>query len=113
MKQLLISTLEQLNYPVILQGSLNKNEPYPDSFFTFWNYDTYSEEFYDNSEHETIWNFELNFYSNDPALVNQVLIQAKLLLKQNGFIVVGKGHDVVSDEMTHTGRGITVLKIEK
>lgn len=113
MKELLIETLEPLGYPIFLQGSLNEDEAYPESFFTFWNNDSFDDEFYDNVEHETIWNFDLNFYSNDPALVNTKLIEAKTLLKSQGFIVSGKGYDVMSDEPTHTGRGINVLKIEK
>ena len=113
MKELLIETLEPLGYPIFLQGSLSEDEAYPESFFTFWNNGSYDDEFYDNVEHETIWDFDLNFYSNDPALVNTKLIEAKTLLKSQGFIVTGKGYDVGSDEPTHTGRGINVLKIEK
>ena len=113
MKDLLIKTLETFGYPVILQGTLNKDEAYPDSFFTFWNNDSFDEAFYDNKENETIWDFDVNFYSTDPALVNSTLIEAKTKLKQQGFIVSGKGYDVVSDEPTHTGRGINVLKEER
>lgn len=113
MKDLLIQTLEPLGFKIIQQGSLDDNEAYPDSFFTFWNNDSWDDEFYDNIEHETIWNFDLNFYSIDPTLVNTKLLEAKSLLRQNGFIVRGKGYDVASDEPTHTGRGINVLKIEK
>lgn len=113
MKDLLITTLSSLNYPVKQQGSINKDETYPDSFFTFWNNETFGDEFYDNEEHKTVWNFDVNFYSIDPQLVNAKLLEAKTKLKQAGFIVSGKGHDVASDEPTHTGRGITVLKIEK
>lgn len=79
MKNLLIETLEPLGFPIKLQGSLGQDEQYPDSFFTFWNNDSYDEEFYDNKEHETVWDFDLNFYSNNPALVNTKLIEAKEL----------------------------------
>ena len=113
MKDLLISTLEPLGYPIFQQGSLGKNEPYPESFFTFWNNEVPGNEFYDNKEHAYIWDFDLNFYSSDPALVNTKLLEAKALLKAQGFIVSGKGYDVASDEPTHTGRGINVQKIEK
>ncbi len=113
MKDLLIQVLESFGYPIFQQGSLGKDEAYPESFFTFWNNDSFDGEFYDNVEHKTTWNFDLNFYSIDPELVNNKLLEAKKLLKQNGFIVNGKGYDVVSDEPTHTGRGINVLKIEK
>lgn len=113
MKDLLITTISSLGYPIIQQGSLGENEPYPESFFTFWNNDTDDNETYDNVEHSYIWDFDLNFYSSDPSLVNSKLLEAKSLLRQQGFIVGGKGYDVASDEPTHTGRGINVLKIEK
>lgn len=113
MKELLLSVLETLGYPIYLQGSLNPNEPYPDSMFTFWNRDTWDDEFYDNKENVTIWQFDVNFYSIDPTLVNSVLVQAKNLLRQNGFIVDGKGHDIASDNDSQTGRGLNVYIIEK
>lgn len=113
-KMLLINTLvEAFNLPVILQGSLSVDNAYPDAFFTFWNNSTDDDEFYDNTETETIWNFDLNYYSNDPDSVNIVLLEAKKLLKSVGFIPDGSGHDVLSDEPTHTGRGMTLLFIEK
>lgn len=113
MKDLLIQTLQPLGYPVLLQGSLGADEPYPDSFFTFWNNDAEGAEFYDNEEHAYVWDFDLNFYSTDPTLVNTKLVEAKALLKAQGFVVRGKGHDVYSDEPTHTGRGVNVLKTER
>lgn len=112
MKDLLIQTLEPLGFPIFLQGSLGPDEPYPESFFTFWNNDTAGGEFYDNEEHNYTWDFDLNFYSTDPELTNTKLMAAKTLLKAAHFIVTGKGYDVASDEPTHTGRGIHVLKIE-
>ena len=113
MKDLLIKTLEIMGYPIFLQGSLGKDEAYPDSFFTFWNNDVPGNEFYDNEEHSYVWDFDLNFYSNDPTLVNTKLLEAKAKLKQAGFVVTGKGYDVLSDEPNWTGRGINVQKIEK
>lgn len=113
MKDLLIKTLEPLGYPIFQQGSLSEDEPYPESFFTFWNNETNGDEFYDNEEHSYIWDFDLNFYSSDPELVNTKLLEGKALLKKAGFTVTGKGYDVASDEPTHTGRGINILKIER
>lgn len=114
-KMLLINTLNEIfpNYPVYLQGSLSVDDAYPDSFFTYWNNSTDDDAFFDNEETETIWDFDLNFYSNDPDLVNTVLLQAKPLLKAVGFIPNGSGHDVMSDEATHTGRGMNILFIER
>lgn len=112
MKENLIQILSTFGYPVKLQGTISQNEKYPDSFFTFWNNDTYDGSHYDNKSIDYIWNFTINFYSNNPALVNTVLLQARVLLKQNGWIVGGKGADIPSDETTHTGRSIDALFIE-
>jgi hypothetical protein len=112
MKELLINLLESFGYPVFLQGSLSEDEAYPQSFFTFWNNDSYDNNHYDNNPISYTWNFDVNFYSVDPELVNSMLLQAKTLLKQNGFIISGQGYDVASDEPTHTGRGMNALIVE-
>lgn len=113
MVDLLISTLGALGYPVKLQGSLLPDEAYPDSFFTFWNDSADGQSFYSNTETAIVWAYSVNFYSTDPVLVNSKLLAAKQLLKAAGFTVTGAGHDVMSDEVTHTGRGITVLYLQK
>lgn len=112
-KQLLIDTIASFNYPVYQQGSLSNDEGYPDSFFTYFNNSTNDDAFFDNNETRTIWDFDLNIYSLDPSVVNNTLAQAKPLLKAAGFIVNGVGYDVLSDEQTHTGRGINILYIER
>ena len=113
-KELLINTLTTnfKDYPVYLQGSISRDETYPESFFTYWNNSSEDSGFYDNSETECIWDFDLNFYSSDPSLVNSVLLTAKSALKSVGFIPDGNGYDVMSDEATHTGRGMNILFIQ-
>lgn len=113
MKDLLISLLESFGYPVFLQGTLSPAEPYPESFFTFWNNTSSDAAHYDNSPVRYTWSFDVNFYSVNPALVNSVLLEAKALLKQNGFVISGKGYDLYSDEPTHTGRGMNALFIDR
>lgn len=113
MKELLIDTLLTLGYPVKLQGSIEENEKYPGSFFTYWNNNTDDGNHYNNKPINYVWDFDVNFYSEDPDLVNTVLLDAKEKLIKKGFIISGKGYDVASDEPTHTGRGMNVLKIEK
>lgn len=112
MKDELIRLLESLKYPVFQQGTMNQEEGYPEAYFTFKNMNTIDDSFYDNEEHRTIWVFIVAFYSSNPDLVNTELLKAKKTLKENGFIVSGKGNDVDSDEPTQTGRGIIVKKIE-
>lgn len=103
----LIATLESLGYPVKKQGSLLPDEPYPNHFFTYWNNSTNGASFYSNDEGVIIWNYSVNFYSVDDP--ESVLTKAKKVLIQAGFIVGGAGYDLVSDEPTHTGRGMTAL----
>lgn len=105
----LINILEPLGYDIFKQGSLLPDQPYPDTFFTFWNNAADGSAHYDNKETAVSWSYDLNVYSSDPQLVNTVLLQAKELLTDNNWVVSGKGHDVLSDEVTHTGRGITIL----
>lgn len=109
MEDNLISTLSTLGYPVFLQGSLLANEPYPDHFFTFWNDDTNGLSYYDDRENAIEWAYSVNFYSVNPTLVNTKLLEAKALLKSQGWVVSGAGYSVMSDEPTHTGRGISIL----
>lgn len=111
-KEKLITILESFKYLVILQGSLGKDEAYPDHFFTFWNNSADDGSHYDNDAINFIWSFDVMFYSIDPALVNTILIEARAKLKAEGFIVQGVGYDLPSDEPTHTGRGFTVLYIQ-
>ena len=120
-KQILIDALSELidpdtnkPYQIMLQGSLLANEPYPDSFFTFWNNESASEEFYSNNEHEIVYYFDLNFYSSKlDSEIENIFTSAIAALKNAGFIVGGNGFDVPSDESTHTGRGVDLIYIEQ
>ena len=105
----LISVLSTLGFPVFLQGSLLETEAYPDHFFTFWNNSADGISYYSNNEGAIVWNYTVNFYSVDPIKVNSKLLEAKALLKAQGWVVSGAGYSVMSDKPTHTGRGITVL----
>lgn len=112
MKNVLCEVLEKFGYPVFEQGSLNEDEKYPDSFFTFWNNNASGGGFYDNEDHRSEWDFDVNFYSNDPEIVQSTLMQAKQYLRKSGAIVAGSGYDVASDEPTHSGRGMNVIFME-
>ena len=113
MEDLLIVTLNTLGYPVRRQGSLGDSEDYPDNFFTFWNNDSFDGSHYDGVAASCIWDFDVNFYSVDVSKTYEVLSKSIEVLKQAGFIISGKGHDVVSDEKSHTGRGMNVLYFER
>lgn len=100
-------------YQIRLQGSLKPNENYPNHFFTYWNNNADGDGFYDNDESSILWVYDLNFYSVDPQLTQTMLLEAKKVLKANGWDVFGAGYDVASDEDSHTGRGITVSYRQK
>lgn len=112
MKDLIINIIEPLGFPIFQQGSLSEEEPYPDTFFTFWNNSSEDSSHYDNKPNNFIWDFDLNVYSINPEQVNILLLEAKKLLLEKGFIASGKGYDVASDEPTHIGRAINVQFIE-
>ena len=109
MEDNLIELLQSLGYPVFRQGSLPDDEPYPDTFFTFWNNDEYEASAYDNDTKRVTYDFDVNVYSNDPAAVYNLNQTARELLKNNGYITPSRGHDLASDVDTHTGRGFNAL----
>lgn len=114
MEDLLIKTLtEAFDFPVLLQGSLGVDEKYPDTFFTFWCSDCSDGQHYDNQTESYIWEYDLNCYSTNPLIVTEAMRKAIEILKEVGFVASGKGHDIASDEPTHTGKGQTILFKEK
>ena len=112
MEDNLIQVLQELGYPVMRQGSLAPDDAYPEHFFTFWNNDSSDHAHYDNAEYGTVWNYSINFYSTDPEKTYSALNEARTKLKENGWILPGKGSDVASDEVTHTGRGMDAYFLE-
>lgn len=88
---------------LMLQGTLNPEEPYPDTFVTFWTNDVPDGVHFDNKTGSYDWAFSLILYSNDPQIVNTKPDEIRAVLKAAGFIPQGKGHDAPSDEPTHTG----------
>lgn len=112
MEDALIALLETFKYPVIRQGSLGENDTYPATFFTFWNNSETGEEFYDNGVWKVVHDYDVNVYSNDPSTTYSLLREARDLLKSNGWICGDMGHDIASDEITHTGRGIDMIFLE-
>ena len=114
MEDNLIALLEQFNLPVIRQGSLAPDEAYPDTFFTFWNTGEVEQSAYNNETASVVYTFQVNVYSTDPGTTYSQLTAARQLFKANGWETPDRGHDIASDEITHTGRGMTVtfLKFE-
>ena len=112
MEDVLIALLESFKYPVFRQGSLTEKDQYPETFFTFWNTEETGQSFYDNSCVLTDHSFSINVYSESPDTVYNLQRQARDLLKENGWTILVRGYDVLSDEPTHTGRGFEAIKLK-
>lgn len=112
MKQKLIDALSKLGYPVFLQGSINGNDPYPDTFITFWTNDADDGSHYDDRPANWVWDFDVYVYSNDPNVANTLPDKIREALTAAGFIARGKGWDIPSDEPTHTGWAMEYYYIE-
>lgn len=113
MEDRLIEVLTALNQgDVYRQGSLDKDQAYPQHFFTFWNPDSPDHAYYDNKAYGTAWAMTVYYYSTDPAETYSALAAAREALLAAGWICPSKGYDVLSDEATHTGRGLDVFFLE-
>ena len=113
MEDVLIGLLETFKIPVIRQGSLNPSQPYPDSFFTFWNDDESGQSFYDDDISIVTYSFSVNAYSTAPSTAYNLIDSARTLLRQNGWIITERGYDVPSDEISHIGRGMSVTFLKQ
>ena len=117
--QLLIDTLKTFGYKVARQGSIaNPSEqPYPDSFFTYWNFETPRDGFYDNKHHKANYGYWVYFYSSNPDnvdwFVEDTIKKAGQKLEEKGFRVTSDGEDANSGADTHTGKMIEVYYIKK
>ena len=77
MKDKLTKVLESMNYPYFQQGTMNKEEGYPESYFTFKNMSSDGDAFYNNEEHKIVWLFIVAFYSNNSDLIDKELLNLK------------------------------------
>lgn len=113
MEDKLIELLSSLDVPVIRQGSLSPTQKYPDNFLTFWNNESIGHSAYDNNVINYDVDFDVNAYSINPTNTYNLINNVIDLLKENNWSIYDRGHDVVSDEISHTGRGISVVYLKK
>ena len=102
-KDLLIQTLNTIQPCVKLQGTYQEGEAYPNTFITFWTVDVPELQHHDDDVSSWEWNFQVMNYSTNPETVEAQAEKIRTELKAAGFIPQGKGHDLLSDEPTHTG----------
>jgi hypothetical protein len=114
MKQKLIDILEK-HCPnnAYLQGTMNPEEEYPEDFVTFWTPSTDDAAHYDNKTAAVDWYFSVIYYSSDPMQVNTKSFEIAADLKAAGFVQLGKGNDILSDEPTYTGWAMDFVYTEK
>jgi hypothetical protein len=108
MEDSLIALLATFKYPVIRQGSLTADTAYPDTFFTFFENESYEESHYNNNVFNASESYDIYVYSTDPDTAYSLQRQARDLVKANGWIITNRGFDAYSDEPTHIGRGFTI-----
>ena len=114
MKQILVDILEKFcPKNVYLQGTMNPDKAYPKEFLTFWIPATDDATHYDNAVAAVDWTVYVIYYSNDPRKVNTKPLENAAALKAAGFVQHGRGHDVLSDEPTHTGWAMDFAYTEK
>ena len=109
----LFEIFDELGYEYFRQGSLT-DEYYPDSFFTFWNFDTPNLRHRDNESKEYSINVMVYFYTNKANLIYKVLDEDFIkLAKEKDFIVEGKPHDAPTDKDNSSGRLVQIKIIRK
>ena len=103
---------ERIGLPYSRQGSYSDEDEYPQSFFTFWNPNTKGGAFYDDKSHKAEWHWNIYYYTNDPATLYSRMDEFRRVAEEVGFIVEGRGYDIVSDRPDYPGRTIRVIYIE-
>lgn len=105
----LFKLFDELGYQYFRQGSLT-DETYPNSFFTFWNFDTPNLKHRDNVSKAFSENVMVYFYTNNPSLIYSVMDEFITKAKEKGFIVEGRAYDTPADKENYFGR-LTNIKI--
>lgn len=117
MENKLVTLLEGLeleqDFDVILQGTIDPEDGYPDNFFSYWNWETPRDGFYNNKHTKVHWAFQIIAYSTDRNFLIEMTNKAIEELEKNEFIIDSDGEDIASNLQSHTGKMIEVYFIEK
>ena len=113
MRKLLLETLSSLGYgEPIRQGSMTEDEPYPESFITYFITDSSEIIHLDDEARGVEWACAVIFYTSDPEKLSSEPKRIYNVMKAAGFIPQGRGRDIPSDEPSHTGWAMDFLFIE-
>ena len=103
----LFELFERLGLPYFRQGTLTE-KAYPASFFTFDNFATPFQAFYDNDNRRTIVKVQVGFYTNDVRVIYSKMNEFITEAKKAGFIVESGAYDVPSGRIDYFGRSVTI-----
>ena len=102
---------DEFGYPVYIQGSFGENDPYPPAFFTYWEWAGGGLTNYDNTGYSHYHEFDLNFFSNDAQLCNDIIDAAIKILKNNDYQMLNYGRNRASNVPGWIGKGVSVTKM--
>ena len=94
---------------VFLQGTLNPEEAYPNTFITFFISDSEFDAFYDDDANRIDWSIAVMIYSINPNTIDTIAKGVIRDCKSAGFIPQNAGVDIPSDVETHTGWAIDFI----
>lgn len=98
-KKRLYEALQPLGYEVGRQGSYAERE-LPDTLITYNIADITDTRHYDNQPAIAGWDIEVNLYSTDPELIDNMPAMISAALLGAGFTRSGKGRDGGMDKST-------------
>lgn len=108
------SELESENgMPYSRQGSYEPDEELPSDFFTFFNVNTEFDDFFDDFPTICNWEWQIMFYTNNPANLYNGLELFIEKAKEKGFLFEGKGKDIFCDEPSYVGRTVKTTYVER
>ena len=110
----LLEILEPLvDNKVYRQGSFSESDKYPKLFITYWENESEDKGHYDNKKVVgCAHSFDVNVYGSKVDEVYDTTGNVITALKDNGFMVDGKGIDVPSDEPNFKGRHIEAIYVD-
>lgn len=94
---------------VFLQGSLNPEIPYPETFITFFITSSEFNSFYNNDANRIDWEIAVMIYSTNPDTIDTISKGIIKDCKAAGFIPQNAGNDIPSDVETHTGWALDLI----
>lgn len=108
--QELFNLFEEMGYKDLYfrQGSL-ANKDYPNSFFTYWNFDTPDLRNRDNKVKTYSEDVMVYFYTNDRKLIySEMDLFINNVKKKKGFTVMSKPYDCPTDRNDYFGRLVRI-----